>query len=57
MSKPARVNLNKINSDLVRKIQKEYSNKNQPAKLSIEAITDVCVELGYQPARKKFGLD
>jgi hypothetical protein len=57
MSKPARVNLNKVNSDAVRKIQSEYFKKNQPAKLSVEAITDIAVEYGTPLARKRFNLD
>lgn len=54
--KEIRLNANETNSVKFRRIQREYEEKHFPAKLSLETLCNLGMDLGHDALRAKLNL-
>lgn len=52
----AQLNCSEINSEKLRKIQTEYKKRFAPAKVSLESLANLAIELGADKVRMKLNL-
>lgn len=55
--KEIRFNANQSNSNKLRKLQKDYTDKHKPAKVSLDSLANLSIELGVDAARGKLNLE